>query len=294
MDGGNLGLLGITPPGDGGGAPSDGSTTAGSILTTNNDQDTVMSAEVSSPYPVVVVDDNLELGLGLSIGGGGGGGGCGGLKSTADGQYARILTAKDFPSLISKPNPPSSSSSFKNPNSSTSGTKRSASDSVSPSSVVGWPPIRKGHRLANQTKSPNEQSSSTAEGNKSMGTNPYSLTKKGVANKSYLPVKVNMDGSLIGRKVDLNAHCSYEMLAKTLEDMFGRRWSANEAPGPPKLLDGTSEFVLTYEDKDGDCMLVGDVPWQMFLGSVKRLRIIRNSDSNKTESRKERQAKNHR
>lgn len=28
-----------------------------------------------------------------------------------------------------------------------------------------------------------------------------------------------------------------------------------------KLLDGSSEFVLTYEDKEGDWMLVGDVPW---------------------------------
>lgn len=30
---------------------------------------------------------------------------------------------------------------------------------------------------------------------------------------------------------------------------------------PPKLLDATSEFALTYEDKEGDWMLVGDVPW---------------------------------
>src|SRR5436189_251893 len=28
-----------------------------------------------------------------------------------------------------------------------------------------------------------------------------------------------------------------------------------------KLLDGSSDFALTYEDKDGDWMLVGDVPW---------------------------------
>ena len=28
-----------------------------------------------------------------------------------------------------------------------------------------------------------------------------------------------------------------------------------------KLLDGSCEFALTYEDKDGDWMLVGDVPW---------------------------------
>lgn len=33
------------------------------------------------------------------------------------------------------------------------------------------------------------------------------------------------------------------------------------------LLDGSSKFVLTYEDKDGDWMLVGDVPWGYVLGS---------------------------
>lgn len=33
--------------------------------------------------------------------------------------------------------------------------------------------------------------------------------------------------------------------------------------GQPALsLDGSSEFVLTYEDKEGDWMLVGDVPWE--------------------------------
>ena len=38
--------------------------------------------------------------------------------------------------------------------------------------------------------------------------------------RKSLFVKVNMDGIPIGRKVDLNAHESYEKLAKTLEDMF--------------------------------------------------------------------------
>ncbi|THU55482.1 hypothetical protein C4D60_Mb11t07040 [Musa balbisiana] len=64
-----------------------------------------------------------------------------------------------------------------------------------------------------------------------------------------------------------------------------------------KLLDGSSEFSLTYEDKDGDWMLVGDVPrtidctlvivhafnfvailcltYRMVLETVKRLRIMR-------------------
>nr|XP_033514425.1 auxin-responsive protein IAA27-like isoform X4 [Nicotiana tomentosiformis] len=44
------------------------------------------------------------------------------------------------------------------------------------------------------------------------------------------------------------------------------------------LLHG-SEYVLTYEDKDGDWMLVGDVPWEMFTGSCKRLKIMKSSDA---------------
>lgn len=34
-----------------------------------------------------------------------------------------------------------------------------------------------------------------------------------------------------------------------------------DARRPSKLLDGSSEFALTYEDREGDWMLVGDVPW---------------------------------
>jgi auxin-responsive protein IAA len=29
-----------------------------------------------------------------------------------------------------------------------------------------------------------------------------------------------------------------------------------------KLLDNSAEYQLTYEDRDGDWMLVGDVPWE--------------------------------
>lgn len=36
-----------------------------------------------------------------------------------------------------------------------------------------------------------------------------------------------------------------------------------------KLLDGSSDFVLTYEDKEGDWMLVGDVPWGYIYNSFK-------------------------
>uniref|UniRef100_A0A6N2MTS5 Auxin-responsive protein n=1 Tax=Salix viminalis TaxID=40686 RepID=A0A6N2MTS5_SALVM len=101
-------------------------------------------------------------------------------------------------------------------------------------------------------------------------------------------VKVNMDGIPIGRKVDLNAHACYGTLAQALEEMFFRSTTSLNSIGGEKqqvtkssrLLDGSSEFVLTYEDKEGDWMLVGDVPWGMFLTSVKRLRIMRTSEVN--------------
>ncbi|KAD6120052.1 hypothetical protein E3N88_11323 [Mikania micrantha] len=248
-----------------------------------------MCNDVTSSYPFVDGNlDYLELGLGLGIG-------SGGLKSNTvatggSSQHARILTAKDFPiSLVSKSNS-SSSSSVYIPNSLVSGTKRTATDSVSPpngTSVVGWPPVSKAHRLsslANQIKSPTENFTSKPEQNKSnnqmIRTKDYSDERNGISGKRYQSVKVNMDGTLVGRKVDLNAHTSYDMLIQTIQEMFFSKWLSSEAIKPLRLLDGTSEFVLTYEDKDGDCMLVGDVQWQMFLGSVKRLRIMNNSDCN--------------
>ena len=38
-------------------------------------------------------------------------------------------------------------------------------------------------------------------------------------------------------------------------------WMMADGAKISKLLDGSLEFALTYEDKDGDWMLVGDVPW---------------------------------
>nr|GEW76181.1 auxin-responsive protein IAA8-like isoform X2 [Tanacetum cinerariifolium]GEX81699.1 auxin-responsive protein IAA8-like isoform X2 [Tanacetum cinerariifolium] len=44
------------------------------------------------------------------------------------------------------------------------------------------------------------------------------------------------------------------------------------------LLNG-SEYVVSYLDKDGDSMLLGDVPWEMFIGNCKRLRILKSSEA---------------
>ncbi|KAL6982563.1 Iaa10p [Sarracenia purpurea var. burkii] len=299
----NLGLLGFSGGGGGGGGgegESSGGSTSGSMSTVSKDDNLVFISEEFSSYPD---DSELELGLGLSLGGGGrggggGGGGGGGLRfepaltpaSSPWGQYGRILTAKDFPSMAaSAKSVPSLSSSSSSSSSMTklhfsAGTKRTA-DSVSPprgndgvrSQVVGWPPIRayRMNSLVSQTKLPSTEefdektnsNNTVVDMTNSCNQKNSDAKEKGHLNTSPF-VKVNMDGFRIGRKVDLNAHSCYETLAQTLEDMFCRptirrpNIEEHDAMGPPsKLLDGSSEFVLTYKDKEGDWMLVGDVPW---------------------------------
>ncbi|XP_048336652.1 auxin-responsive protein IAA11 isoform X1 [Ziziphus jujuba] len=301
--------------GDGGGVVSGGGSASGSMSTVSRDDNLVLSSEDSSSPD----ESELELALGLSIGCASGG--LTKFQQTLRCQYARFLTAKDFPPLVSSASSSSSSSSLSASSSSsssssslsranvTAGTKRSA-DSVavpngSSSQVVGWPPLR-AHRmnsLVNHVKSPTAEEFNSV-GEKSRCTNAMSARADNGCDKkngNYMEkghkslfVKVNMDGIPIGRKVDLSAHNGYEALARTLEDMFHgptplvnslrsngeKHDTVVRATGPSRLLDGSSEFVLTYEDKEGDWMLVGDVPWRMFLSSVKRLRIMKTSEAN--------------
>ncbi|TQE08411.1 hypothetical protein C1H46_006039 [Malus baccata] len=137
--------------------------------------------------------------------------------------------------------------------------------------VVGWPPISAArmNSLVNQAKTARAEDDK-AVGDKSKDTSKKKInmgSKTTAKEKGHLGfVKVNMDGIPIGRKVDLNAHSCYETLAQTLEEMFISPTTIiggdmEQAKKPSKLLDESSEFVLTYEDKEGDWMLVGDVPW---------------------------------
>ncbi|MCO5575236.1 hypothetical protein L7F22_029035 [Adiantum nelumboides] len=119
--------------------------------------------------------------------------------------------------------------------------------------VVGWPPVRSYRRST-------------------LAARPKAVREEGDG-QSTLYVKVNMDGIPIGRKVDLSIYKSYDGLLSALEDMFR---NPNGGFGA-QFLKG-SEFVLTYEDKEGDWMLVGDVPWSMFINTVRRLRITRGPD----------------
>ncbi|KAG6476010.1 auxin-responsive protein IAA1-like [Zingiber officinale] len=113
--------------------------------------------------------------------------------------------------------------------------------------VVGWPPVRSFRRSAL---------------------------------KSFTYVKVAVDGAPYLRKVDLEAYTGYQQLLTALEEMFSC-FTARNYPNERRLVDPVSgtEFVPTYEDKDGDWMLVGDVPWKMFVASCKRLRLMKSSEA---------------
>ncbi|KAE8665420.1 Auxin-induced protein 22B [Hibiscus syriacus] len=85
----------------------------------------------------------------------------------------------------------------------------------------------------------------------------------------------NVDGAAYLRKIDLKVYRSYPELLKALENMFKLTIGAySETEGYKG-----SEYAPTYEDKDGDWMLVGDVLWEMFISSCKRLRIMKGSES---------------
>nr|XP_043609862.1 auxin-induced protein 22D-like [Erigeron canadensis] len=145
-----------------------------------------------------------------------------------------------------------------------SGTKRSSSEigssistdenesTFSPPSkeqVVGWPPVRSYRKNVLQGKKMD------------MGLGIY--------------VKVSMDGAPYLRKMDLKMYKSYEELMNGLQEMFKCKiglYSEREGYNG-------SQHAPTYEDKDGDWMLVGDVPWDMFINSCKRLRIMKSCEA---------------
>ncbi|XP_021822039.1 auxin-responsive protein IAA14-like [Prunus avium] len=136
--------------------------------------------------------------------------------------------------------------------------------------VVGWPPVRSYRKNIMAQKSSSEES-----------------TEKG-SGCSAAFVKVCMDGAPYLRKVDLKMYKSYQELSNSLAKMFSSFTMGYYGPqgmidfmNESKLMDllNSSEYVPTYEDKDGDWMLVGDVPWEMFVDSCKRLRIMKGSEA---------------
>ncbi|KAE8701433.1 Auxin-induced protein AUX28 [Hibiscus syriacus] len=136
--------------------------------------------------------------------------------------------------------------------------------------VVGWPPVRSFRKNMLAITATQKSSSDESGGEKAAF------------------VKVSMDGAPYLRKVDLRMYTSYQQLCVALAKMFssftigscgsqGMMDFMNES----KLMDllNGSDYVPTYEDKDGDWMLVGDVPWEVFVESCKRLGIMKGTEA---------------
>lgn len=162
----------------------------------------------------------------------------------------------------------------------------SAQKRTAPAPVVGWPPVRSFRKnLASSSSVKSATETQNVVPNKSANKKPMEICQKG------LFVKINMDGIPIGRKVDLKAYDSYDKLSSAVDQLFRGLLAAQNNPstgGNEKkedgetaisgLLDGSGEYTLVYEDNEGDRMLVGDVPWHMFVSTVKRLRVLKSSD----------------
>ncbi|KAK3010770.1 hypothetical protein RJ639_011990 [Escallonia herrerae] len=130
-------------------------------------------------------------------------------------------------------------------------------DAVKPpakAQVVGWPPVRSFRKNIMAQK--NNHAEETTE-------------KPGGSSAAF--VKVSMDGAPYLRKVDLKMYKSYQELSDALAKMFSSFTMGNygtqgmiDFMNESKLMDllNSSEYVPSYEDKDGDWMLVGDVPWE--------------------------------
>ncbi|KAL0345318.1 UNVERIFIED_CONTAM: Auxin-responsive protein IAA10 [Sesamum radiatum] len=108
--------------------------------------------------------------------------------------------------------------------------------------LVGWPPV-KSWRKQFRHHSRRECASNYVNVENGGGDG-------GGRRLNSMYVKVKMEGVGIGRKVDLSSHRSYQTLIAKLIAMFG------------KCEDNVETYKLTYQDKEGDWLLAGDVPWE--------------------------------
>ncbi|KAL5224468.1 hypothetical protein ABZP36_011107 [Zizania latifolia] len=128
--------------------------------------------------------------------------------------------------------------------------------------VVGWPPVRSYRKSCFQASNKSKVAAAAPQQEEAAGGGLF--------------VKVSMDGAPYLRKIDLKMYKGYRELREALEAMF-LCFSGGAADGAAAF--NPSDFAVTYEDKDGDLMLVGDVPFEMFISTCKRLRIMKGSEA---------------
>uniref|UniRef100_A0A0E0MDY7 Auxin-responsive protein n=1 Tax=Oryza punctata TaxID=4537 RepID=A0A0E0MDY7_ORYPU len=153
-----------------------------------------------------------------------------------------------------------------------------------PLAAVGWPPVHTSRRnlvaTVNNVLKPDDATAVKPDRPtqaKTMDeTTATAARNTAAAAEASRPLnmfaKVHMDGYKVGRKINLRAHSNYNSLRRVLTKMTHYS-STNKGEEDCAKSD---EFIFLYEDFEGDRMLVGDVPWELFLASAKRLYIAKN------------------
>ncbi|KAL8138669.1 hypothetical protein V2J09_004670 [Rumex salicifolius] len=163
---------------------------------------------------------------------------------------------------------------------------------AAPASVVGWPPVRSFRKKMAASSFNMKPSMDPPQSNgEDKGELKVMVNKSSSQTVDQQFVKVNMDGIPIGRKVDLRKYDNYQSLSSAVDNLFRGLLAAQEGSWEAKptseqegrkeitgLRDRNAAYTLVYEDNEGDRVLVGDVPWNMFLSTVKRLRVLKRSD----------------
>ncbi|BFG18512.1 hypothetical protein CerSpe_047870 [Prunus speciosa] len=180
---------------------------------------------------------------------------------------------------------PAIASEFTNP-AAAHGSDQKSKTRIAQAAVVGWPPVRSSRKNLASCKSsfskpPNSESPNEILQEGSSG-------KSDTNSKPHMFVKINMEGVPIGRKINLKAYDSYEKLSLAIDELFQGLLAAlrvcsdvekEDKKGETKsITHGNGEYTLLYEDHEGDRMLVGDVPWNMFVSTAKRLRVLKSSE----------------
>lgn len=157
--------------------------------------------------------------------------------------------------------------------------------------AVGWPPVHTSRRnLVTTMHAPKPDPAVKLDGPKGATTAavdannaaPPRNSSVAEARPANMFAKVHMDGYLIGRKINLRAHRSYNSLSRVLTKMTNNFFCpadySSTNSGEEDCVN-SDDYIFLYEDFEGDRMLVGDVPWELFLASAKRLYIARNPAS---------------
>uniref|UniRef100_A0A0D9XQF3 Auxin-responsive protein n=1 Tax=Leersia perrieri TaxID=77586 RepID=A0A0D9XQF3_9ORYZ len=168
---------------------------------------------------------------------------------------------------------------------------RAAPTVISLPAAVGWPPVHASRRnlvatmnvLKPDTAGTVKPDIPKSEAKTMFTADETAVPRNTAAAEACRPLnmfaKVHMDGYKIGRKINLRAHRNYDSLRRVLTKMTRNFFCPADYSSTNKGEEDCAkrdEFIFLYEDFEGDRMLVGDVPWELFLASAKRLYIAKN------------------